>query len=104
MEERKRIWYNLQKNLKSVYPSFTFHYIGQIPEKEVSFHLQNCDFGLSVTQTELLQKSGSVAAMLEHRLPVIVSRISNNCSALHKRIGKAGDSYCLTMNSWKSWV
>ncbi|HYF50971.1 MAG TPA: hypothetical protein VEJ63_16275, partial [Planctomycetota bacterium] len=42
---------------------------------EIAACFQKCHFGISTTPLEILGKSASVAAMLEHGLPVIVNRI-----------------------------
>ena len=48
---------------------------GYCSEQEISEKLLTCDMGLSTTPYLLIQKSGSVAAYIEHNLPVIcVSR------------------------------
>jgi len=44
---------------------------GLLATERVSEVLQACDYGLGTTPWLLIQKSGSVAAMLEHDLPVI---------------------------------
>jgi len=44
---------------------------GYCSNKEISEKLIMCDFGISTTPYLLIQKSGSVAAYLEHNLPVI---------------------------------
>ena len=41
---------------------------------EISIILQALDIGLATTPLQLIQKSGSVAAMLEHGLSVLVTR------------------------------
>jgi glycosyltransferase involved in cell wall biosynthesis len=53
-----------------------FHFItlGEQPASKVSGFLQSADFGIAASPWELIGKSGSVAGMLEHGLPVIVSR------------------------------
>jgi hypothetical protein len=49
--------------------------IGELQEARVSNCLSEMDFGISTTPLSLLGKSGSVAAMWEHGLPVIVTRL-----------------------------
>lgn len=44
---------------------------GYCSDQEISEKLLMCDFGLSTTPYLLIQKSGSVAAYLDHELPVI---------------------------------
>jgi len=48
--------------------------LGQQSEEDVSQCLLAADFGVSAVQPENIFKSGSAAAMIEHGLPVIVSR------------------------------
>lgn len=45
--------------------------IGEKPSKEISEHLQMADYGITTTVFEKVDKSGSVAAMIEHGLNVI---------------------------------
>ena len=45
---------------------------GMIETEEVSYELQSANYGVATTPYDVLGKSGSVAAMLEHRLPVYV--------------------------------
>jgi glycosyltransferase involved in cell wall biosynthesis len=53
---------------------------GELKPSMISSYLQCADFGLATTPYSLIGKSGSVAAMKEHGLPVIVSRI-DGCDA-----------------------
>lgn len=54
--------------------TFSFRSLGEQPADRVSALLQTADFGVAASPWELIGKSGSAAAMLEHGLPVIVSR------------------------------
>lgn len=47
--------------------------LGEMPERDVSLALQGIDLGVSTSPWELVGKSGAVAAMLEHGLPVVVT-------------------------------
>jgi glycosyltransferase involved in cell wall biosynthesis len=47
---------------------------GERPSLEISRILQALDIGVATTPRQVIQKSGSVAAMLEHGLPVLVTR------------------------------
>jgi hypothetical protein len=47
---------------------------GERPSTEISRILQTLDLGLATTPWQAIQKSGSAVAMLEHGLPVLVSR------------------------------
>jgi hypothetical protein len=48
--------------------------VGERPGCEISKILQALDLGLATTPRQVIQKSGSVAAMLQHGLPVLVIR------------------------------
>ena len=49
-------------------------FLGERSADEISRILHTLDFGLATTPYSLIQKSGTVAAMLEHGLPILVSR------------------------------
>jgi glycosyltransferase involved in cell wall biosynthesis len=53
---------------------FQFVKLGFRSDKEISELLQFADFGISTTPLSLLGKSGTAMAMIEHGLPVIVTR------------------------------
>jgi glycosyltransferase involved in cell wall biosynthesis len=48
--------------------------VGEKTVSEISKILQSLDLGLATSPRQIIQKSGSVAAMLEHGLPVLVTR------------------------------
>lgn len=48
--------------------------LGERPTPEISTLLQGLDFGTATTPWPLIGKSGTAAAMLEHGLPVLVTR------------------------------
>jgi hypothetical protein len=48
--------------------------LGELPAPELSVLLQGLDFGIATSPWSVIGKSGTVAAMLEHGLPVIVTR------------------------------
>lgn len=48
--------------------------VGEQKSVEMSRILQALDLGIATTPRQMLQKSGAVAAMLEHGLPVLVTR------------------------------
>lgn len=48
--------------------------VGELSEPDLSPVLQEMDLGLATTPAALIEKSGSVAAMREHGLPIIVHR------------------------------
>ncbi|MCT0227561.1 hypothetical protein KQ300_05085 [Synechococcus sp. CS-1331] len=69
---------NLWKSLAKRYTSnFVFHNLGQLSANDISHQLQIADFGITTTPSHLIEKSGTVAAMLAHGLPVIIPRVSN---------------------------
>jgi hypothetical protein len=47
---------------------------GERSEADISRILQTLDFGLATSPRQMIQKSGSVAAMLEHGLSILVTR------------------------------
>ncbi len=59
------------------YRKFSFHKRGELPPPEISHALQSADFGIAVSPLRLLGKSGAVAAMREHGLPVIVNNLQS---------------------------
>ncbi|HEY3855120.1 MAG TPA: hypothetical protein VGO67_12065 [Verrucomicrobiae bacterium] len=48
--------------------------VGERPSHEISKILQSLDLGLATTPLQIIQKSGSIATMLEHGLHVLVTR------------------------------
>jgi hypothetical protein len=64
-------WRELQERYS---PRFSFVTLGERGPRDVSAFLQGIDFGIATTPWEIIGKSGTAAAMLEHGLPVIVSR------------------------------
>lgn len=53
---------------------FTFVRLGERSAEQVSDFLQWIDFGIGTTPWAIIGKSGTVAAMLDHGVPVIVNR------------------------------
>jgi hypothetical protein len=53
---------------------FSFAMLGERAAEEVSLFFHSIDFGIALTPWQLIGKSGATAAMLDHGLPVIVSR------------------------------
>lgn len=51
-----------------------FVLLGELPAESISGLINGSDFGVSTSPMCLIGKSGTVAAMLEHGLPVIVNR------------------------------
>jgi glycosyltransferase involved in cell wall biosynthesis len=48
-----------------------YEVLGYCTDQEISKLLSSCDYGISTTPYLLVQKSGSIAALLEHKLPVL---------------------------------
>lgn len=61
-----------------------FKQMGSLTAAEISLELQRADFGITTTPSHLLGKSGSVAAMLAHKLIVIVPRIERCYGLWHQ--------------------
>jgi hypothetical protein len=66
--EGEKLWDSLEQKLKA---SATFFKLGELDEREASLYFSAMDYGLTSYPPELMGKSGSVAAMREHGLPVI---------------------------------
>jgi hypothetical protein len=56
------------------YPDFGFKKLGELSAARISQYLRNLDFGIAATAWLLIGKSGATAAMLDHGLPVMVTR------------------------------
>lgn len=67
----KNLWEDLAKSYAS---KFTFLQLGNYPAEQVSAFLNSIDVGVATSPYLLVEKSGTVATMLEHGLPVIVNR------------------------------
>jgi hypothetical protein len=65
------MWHGLQEKYS---PRFSFVMFGERGAADVSAFLQGIDFGIATTPWALIGKSGTAAAMLEHGVPVIVTR------------------------------
>lgn len=68
----ERIWQELSRENPEW---LRFEKLGKLTASQVSLQLQRADFGITTTPSHLLGKSGSVAAMLAHKLQVIVPRL-----------------------------
>ena len=66
----EEIW----SHLPSAYPDFDFHKLGELSVARVSQYLRNLDFGIATTPWLAIGKSSAAAAMLDHGLPVMVTR------------------------------
>lgn len=64
----------LWDRLAEQYPDFTFRRLGMADPAAVADLFATADYGVATTPWVLIGKSGSVAAMLEAGLPVIVNR------------------------------
>jgi hypothetical protein len=62
------------QRLRQAYPNLHFANLGMLSPLRISHYLQALDFGVAATSWQLISKSSSAAAMLEHGLPVIVTR------------------------------
>jgi hypothetical protein len=65
------LWQDLRRHYGE---RFSFAALGERSERDVSVFLQSIDFGLALTPWALIGKSATAAAMVDHGLPVIVSR------------------------------
>ncbi len=65
------LWQSLQSRYGG---QFSFAALGERSRNQVSFFLQGVDFGIATTPWQLIGKSATAAAMLDHGLPTIVSR------------------------------
>ena len=92
------------------YPAFEFSRLGPLSAERVSEQLQLADFGICVAPSILVEKSGSVAAMLAHGLPVIISRLSTGCDSWHRKLRNSGkyilldDSFVNCLGSARHYV
>lgn len=66
---RKR-WRDIKRNYTG---DWLIHSLGELDEDEISKYLLSLDYGLTSTPWDIIGKSGTVAAMVEHGLPVIVN-------------------------------
>lgn len=65
----------LWRKMESIYSGqIKFVTIGEVNVETISAHLREADFGVAASPWQLIGKSGSAAAMLDHGLPVIVTR------------------------------
>jgi hypothetical protein len=70
----EKIWEQMER---SGHENFVFEKRGELPSADISRELQSANFGIAVSPYHLLGKSGAVAAMREHGLPVIVNRFDS---------------------------
>jgi hypothetical protein len=69
------MWQPLQRQYGD---QFSFAMLGERSAYEVSQFFQSIDFGIAMTPWPLIGKSAATAAMLDHGVPVIVSRIDSD--------------------------
>jgi len=69
--QREKKGLNRIKNFSDEY-GFSLVECGELSAEQISKELAQCDFGISTTPYDVIGKSGATAAMLEHRLPLIV--------------------------------
>ena len=75
------LWESMKQ---SGYRHFVFERLGELQDSDVSRVLLSADFGIAVSPLEIIGKSGAVAAMREHGLPVIVTHfLSEGFGSLH---------------------
>jgi glycosyltransferase involved in cell wall biosynthesis len=79
----ERIWQDLSRENPEW---LRFEKLGKLTASQVSLQLQRADFGITTTPSHLLGKSGSVAAMLAHKLQVIVPRLDRVEGRWHKSL------------------
>jgi len=91
-----KLWNSLQY---LPFPNFEFLSLGLLSASDVSEQLQLADFGICVSPSLLIGKSSSVAAMLAHGLPIIISRLSADSEIWHK-ILKQNGKYILLDSSF----
>jgi hypothetical protein len=81
-ETGEKIWEQMEQ---IGYANFVFEKRGELSAADISRELQSADFGIAVSPHHLLGKSGAVAAMREHGLPVIVTRMSPGTASAANR-------------------
>lgn len=69
----EEIW----ERLVPAYPDFVFQKLGELSFARVSQYLRNLDIGIAATPWLAIGKSSATAAMLDHGIPVMVTR--NDC-------------------------
>lgn len=70
----KALWDSVVSEQSSVVYDIQFVKLGFMSDKQISELLQFADFGICTTPLSLFGKSGTAMAMVEHGLPVIVTR------------------------------
>lgn len=67
----KAVWARIKLRFDS---RVAFHSLGQLAAADVSKALQGLDLGIATSPWSVAGKSGTIAAMLEHGVPVVVTR------------------------------
>ena len=65
------LWQQLSSTLAG---TVELHSLGELPPRELSVVLRGLDMGLATTPWALAGKSSTIAALLEHGVPVLVTR------------------------------
>jgi hypothetical protein len=77
----------LWASLASTAPAgVVYKLLGSLDSEDVSYWLQHSDFGITTSPSHLIGKSSTVAAMIEHGLPVIVSRLEKTNGPWHSML------------------
>jgi hypothetical protein len=71
-EYGEKLWEGMER---SGHGHFEFEKRGELAAADISRELQSADFGIAISPHHLLGKSGAVAAMHDHGLPVVVNRM-----------------------------
>jgi len=75
IREGLEVWNSIKKRFRH---QITFTELGRLSEKEISLVLQKCDFGVTTTDLDIIGKSGTTIAMLEHGLPVFLTETKSS--------------------------
>ena len=94
-EKSAKLWSSLERELRA--PAAFFN-IGELNEHESSLYFSALDYGLTSYPPELVGKSGSVAAMLEHGLSVVI------CGSLVKGSVASGKMESGTWDAERHWT
>ena len=71
MGSGEALWEKITREYAGV---FEFRKLGEQPPEKIAEFFSTLDFGIATSPWELVGKSATVAAMLEHGLPVVVNR------------------------------
>lgn len=101
---------NRWKEIKKKYTGDWFvHSFGELPKSEISNYLHGINFGLTSTPWDLIGKSGTIAAMIEHGIPVIVNSMGGSKGAplivqekFRSLIIKADEHLLLNLKKYKN--